>query len=109
MSSSAVDAVSGEPKPAFLARSAARSLIGGLAAATAWLAVAVLTAFWPDKPEGDWAYTDDLALACGALGLALVLAAVAAVRFASLEGAQRLSPWLTALALFLIAWEVITA
>jgi NitT/TauT family transport system permease protein len=109
MSSSTVAEVSGEPKPAFLARSAARSLIGGLAAAAAWLAVAAHTAFWPDKPESDWAYTDDLAVVCGALGLALALAAFAGVRFSGLQSARRLSPWFVALALFFAAWEAVTA
>jgi NitT/TauT family transport system permease protein len=109
MSSSAVDEVASEPKPAFLARTAARSLVGGLGAAGAWFALAALTAFWPDKPESDWAYTDDFAAACGAIAVALALAAVVGVRFAGLQSVQRLSPWLIALALFLTAWEAVTA
>jgi sulfonate transport system permease protein len=80
-----------------------------MAAAAAWLALAMLTAFWSDVPESDWAYTGDLAAACGALALALALAAFAGVRFAGLQRVQRLSPWLIALALFLGAWEVVTA
>jgi NitT/TauT family transport system permease protein len=75
-----------------------------LAAAAAWLAVAALTAFWPDRPESDWAYTGDLAVMCGAVAVALALAALAGVRFAGLQRVQRLSPWLMALALFLAAW-----
>jgi NitT/TauT family transport system permease protein len=80
-----------------------------LAAAAAWLGVAVLTAFWPDIPESDWAYTGDFAIACGALALAVALAGFAAVRFAGLHSVPRLSPWLIALALFLAAWEAVTA
>jgi NitT/TauT family transport system permease protein len=80
-----------------------------LAAATAWLGVAVLTVFWPDQPESDWAYTDDLAFVCGALGFGVAFAAFAAVRFAGLQRVQRFSPWLMALALFLAAWEAVTA
>jgi NitT/TauT family transport system permease protein len=80
-----------------------------LATAAAWLAVAVLTAFWPDKPESDWAYTDDFAFVCGALGLALASAAFAGVRFAGLQRVQQVSPWLMALALFLAAWQTVTA
>jgi len=80
-----------------------------LAAAAAWLAVAALTAFWPDRPESDWAYTGDLAVMCGAVAVALALAAFAGVRFAGLQRVQRLSPWLMALALFLAAWQAITA
>jgi sulfonate transport system permease protein len=65
--------------------------------------------FWPDKPESDWAYTDDFAAVCGAIAVAVALAAVVGVRFASLRDMQRLSPWLIALALFLAAWETVTA
>jgi NitT/TauT family transport system permease protein len=109
--SSIVDEVSRAQKPGFgfLAGSAARSLVGGLSAAAAWSAVATLTAFWSDKPEGDWAYTSDLAVICGALAFALALAAFAGGRFAVLRRLRRLSPWLLALALFLAAWEAVTA
>ena len=109
--SSVVDEVSRAQKPGFgfLASSAVRSVIGGLSAAAAWSAVAALTAFWPDKPESDWAYTSDLAVICGALAVALALVAFAGARFAVLQRLQRLSPWLLALALFLAAWEAVTA
>src|SRR6516162_5306190 len=93
----------------FLASPAARSLIGGLTAAAAWLAVAVFIAYWPDRPESDWAYTDDLAVLCGALAIALALAALAGVWFAGLQSLRQLGPWLVALALFLVAWETVTA
>ena len=109
--SSVVDEVSSGPKPAlgFLASPAARSLIGGLAAAAAWLAVAALITYWPDKPDSDWDYTDDLAALCGALAIALALAVFSGVWFAGLQRARRLAPWLVALALFLAAWEAVTA
>ena len=71
--------------------------------------VAALTAFWPDKPESDWAYTGELAVACGALAVALALAAFAGVRFTVFQRLQRLSPWLFALAVFFAAWEAVTA
>ena len=93
----------------FFASSAGRLLIGGLSAAAAWSLVAALTAFWPDKLEADWNYTGGFAIACGALAAALVLAAFAGVRFAAFQRLQRLSPWLFALALFLAAWEAVTA
>ncbi len=111
MSSSAVNEVSSGRTPArgFLGRSAARSLVAGLVAATAWLGVAVLTAFRSDTPESDWAYTGDLAAACGALAFAILLAGFAGVRFPGLHNVQRLSPWLIALALFFAAWEAVTA
>jgi NitT/TauT family transport system permease protein len=111
MSSPAADEVSSRPRLAsgFLARSAARSSIGTLAAASAWLAVAFLTAFWPDKPESDWAYTGEFAALCAAVALALALAAIAGVRFAGMQRVRRAAPWLSALALFIAAWEAITA
>lgn len=71
--------------------------------------VAVLTGFWPDKPESDWAYTGDLAALCGALAVGLLLATVAGVRVARLQRLRRLAPWLVALALFVGAWEAVTA
>jgi len=110
--SSVVDEVSRpQKKPGFgfFATPTTRSLIGGLSVAAAWLMVAALTAFWPDKLGSDWAYTGTLAAACGALAVALALAAFAGVRFAVFQHLQRLSPWLFALALFLAAWELVTA
>jgi NitT/TauT family transport system permease protein len=93
----------------FFASSTGRSLIGGLCAAAAWALIAALTAFWSDKPETDWSYTSGFAIACGAFAIALALAAFAGVRFAAFERLQRASPWLFALALFLAAWEAVTA
>ena len=109
--SAVVDEVSRPQKPGFgfFARPATRSLVGGLAAATAWFVAAALTAFWPDKIESDWAYTSSLAAACGALAVALALAAFASVRFNVFQRLQRLSPWLFVLALFLATWEAVTA
>jgi NitT/TauT family transport system permease protein len=109
--SSIADEASTGQKPAlgFLAGSVLRSLIGGLVAAAGWLAVAVLTVLWPDRPETDWPYTSDFAVICGALALALAMASFAGVRFAGLQRVQRLTPWLIALALFMGAWEAITA
>jgi NitT/TauT family transport system permease protein len=109
--SAVVDEVSRPQKPGFgfFARPATRLLIGGLAAATAWFVAAALTAFWPDKIESDWAYTGNFAAACGALAVALALAAFAGVRFTAFQRFQRLSPWLFVLALFLAAWEAVTA
>jgi NitT/TauT family transport system permease protein len=90
-------------------RSAARSSVGILAAASAWLAAAFLAAFWPDKPESDWAYTGEFAALCAAVALALGLAAIAGVRFAGMQRVRRAAPWLSALAGFMAAWEAVTA
>jgi NitT/TauT family transport system permease protein len=109
--SSIVDEVSKAQEPAigFRTGSAARSLVGGFFAAAAWCGVAALTGLWPDRPESDWAYTSDFAAVCGALAVAFGLAAVASVRFAVLQRLRRLAPWLLVLALFLAAWEAVTA
>jgi NitT/TauT family transport system permease protein len=109
--SSAADEVSSGPIPArgFLARSAARSLIGGWLAAAAWLGAAALTSFWPDIPESDWAYTGDFAIACAGLALVVALAGAAGVRFAGLQSVRRASPWLILLAVFIAGWEAATA
>jgi NitT/TauT family transport system permease protein len=106
-----VDQVTGEQKLGFglLASPAPRSLIGGLAAAAAWLAAALLTAFWPDRPESDWGYTGDFAALCGVLAIALALAAIAGVRFTGIRRVRRAAPWLVAFALFLAVWEAVTA
>ena len=108
---SVLNEVASGPKPVVgsLASPAARSLIGGLAAAAAWLAVAALIAYWPDKPDSDWAYTDDFAALSGALAVALAFAAFAGVWYAGLQRVRRLAPWLIALALFFAAWEAVTA
>ena len=111
MVSSILDEVSKAQEPAigFRIGSAARSLVGGLAAAAAWFGLAALTVFWPDKPEGDWAYTGDFAALCGALAIALVSATIAGIRFARMQRVRRFVPWLLALAFFLAAWEIVTA
>ncbi|MEH2543255.1 NitT/TauT family transport system permease protein [Bradyrhizobium sp. AZCC 1708] len=109
--SSAIDKVSRVSMGAFVAgpRAADRPWIGGLMAATAWLAVAVLTALWSDQPGTDWAYTGDLAAGFGALAAALAVVSFADVRFAGFRPARRLVPWALVLALFLGAWEAVTA
>jgi NitT/TauT family transport system permease protein len=86
-----------------------RSVVGGLAASAAWLAAAALTAFWPDRPESDWAYTQDLAAIFAAVAIAISAAGVVQRRFVSLRRVHALSPWFVALALFFLAWEAITA
>jgi NitT/TauT family transport system permease protein len=109
--SSIADEVSSGPKTVlgFLARPAALSLIGGLAATAAWSGLAAITVLWPDRPESDWDYTDAFAALCAALALALALAAIAGVRFSGMGRLRRAAPWLAALALFVGAWEAITA
>jgi NitT/TauT family transport system permease protein len=88
--------------------SARPSCICGLAG-VAWLAIAALTALWPDQQATDWAYTGELAVAFAGLAVAFAFAAFAGTRFAVLRRTQHLAPWVLALALFLGAWEVVTA
>ena len=111
MSSSAFDEVSRarEPPLGFRVGSGARPFVGGLAAAAVWLAVAVLTALWPDKAESDWAYTNQFAVAPGATAFALASATVISLRFAGWRRVQRFSPWMMALGLLLATWEAVTA
>jgi NitT/TauT family transport system permease protein len=80
-----------------------------VAASAAWLAVAGLTQFWPDRPEGDWPYTGGFAIMLGAFGTALAVLAIAGRRFGSLQRLQYLAPWLLVLALFALVWELVTA
>jgi sulfonate transport system permease protein len=80
-----------------------------VAASAAWLAVAGLTQFWPDRPEGDWPYTGGFAIILGAFGTALAVLAIAGRRFGSLQRLQYLAPWLLVLALFAFVWEFVTA
>jgi NitT/TauT family transport system permease protein len=93
----------------FIARSAHRSPIGGLVAAAAWLASALVTTLWPDRPGSDWAYTSDLAFGFGLFAIVLAIAAFAGIRFKWSQSVRRLAPWLLVLAVFFTAWEIMTA
>ena len=91
------------------ATSVPRSRLGGGVAVAAWLAAALLTGLRPDLPESDWAYTGDLAIAQGAIAVAIALATIAGPRFAGFRRLQMVAPWLVALAVFFATWEAITA
>jgi NitT/TauT family transport system permease protein len=93
----------------FIARSAHRPPIGGLVAAAAWLASALVTTLWPDRPGSDWAYTSDLAFGFGLFAIVLAIAAFAGIRFKWSQSVRRLAPWLLVLAVFFTAWETTTA
>jgi NitT/TauT family transport system permease protein len=89
-------------------RTTARRWPGGLAAGTAWLAAASLTAGWPN--QDDWPQTDSLAAGLALGALLLIVVALAGDRFGRLTTRLRpLAPWLIALALGLALWEVVTA
>jgi len=85
------------------------SCIGGFAAAAAWLAAAWVTAVWPDRPDTDWSYTGKLAAIFEVCAVAVACVSLAGIRFEALRRLRRSAPWLLALALFLLFWEVGTA
>ncbi|WP_132252290.1 ABC transporter permease [Methylobacterium segetis] len=80
----------------------------GLAAAAAWLALAGATLALPES--GDFPRTGSLATGAGLLGLALLPASLLASRLGRAGARLRHgSPWVAALALGLLAWELVTA
>lgn len=86
---------------------APRLWLGGLGAGAAWLAAALVVEFWPNFD--DWSYTHELAAASGVLGAGLLIAGFALRRLPPLERLRTWAPWLLALALALLVWEVLTA
>ena len=111
MSDSAARQVASRARPTLtgFGSFAPRPLVGGFIAACAWFAAALFTALWPDRPESDWAYTDDLAAIFGALAVLIAAAVVIEARYPGRRRLQALSPWMVALALFFTVWELITA
>lgn len=111
MSSSSIQHVSETSIAAYAVRQPLRyrAWLAGWAATLAWLAVALLTAFWRDKPESDWEYTGHLAVVFAVVAGGLALATAAGLRFAALQKAQHAAPWLLALAALLGLWEAVTA
>jgi NitT/TauT family transport system permease protein len=91
------------------AHSPSRPWITGATAGAALLAGAVLTKFWPDRPEGDWPYTGDLAVVLGVAGAVIAAAAIAGRWVAWPQRLHRGAPWLVVLALFVFVWEIATA
>jgi NitT/TauT family transport system permease protein len=87
----------------------ARLLIGGLTASAAWFAFAAITGIWPDKPDSDWPYTLQLAKLCGGLALAIGIFAIGGLWLRPLQRVSHYAPWLTLIAAFLGAWEIVTA
>lgn len=80
----------------------------GLAAASAWIAAAALTEYWPDAD--DWERTRLLAALMAGLGALLALATgLGSVTGAPLVRLRPAGPWLVALAAWFAGWEVATA
>ena len=111
MSSSSIDQAASASIAAFTLRSEQdlRALVSGLVAAAAWLATALLTAFWADRPDGDWDYTGTLAIAFSVLAALITAAALAGRQFRLLGRLPRIAPWLSVLGVLTGIWEVVTA
>jgi NitT/TauT family transport system permease protein len=111
MSSSSIDQPAGPSIVAFTSGSEQdpRVLVSELVAAAAWLATAMLTAFWADRPDGDWGYTGSLATAFGVLAALITVAALVGRQFRLLGRLSRIAPWLLVLAVLTAVWEVVTA
>jgi NitT/TauT family transport system permease protein len=86
-----------------------RPLFPALAAGAAWLAVAAVTAGWPDAPDTDWARSGDFALLAAIVGTAIAVAAVVGRWSNVLRKIQGPAPWLTVLASLAAAWEIASA
>jgi NitT/TauT family transport system permease protein len=82
---------------------------GGLAAAaTAWLAAALVTAQWPNTD--DWPRTEEFAFGLAAIAVILAIAQIGGGRFRRITARLTpLAPWLIALALGIAGWELVTA
>jgi NitT/TauT family transport system permease protein len=87
----------------------------GLFAAVSWAGFGLATWLWPNRAAGfsDWAYTAELGIA--GLAVAVLLAAVALFGGTPAQGRKMLAslhaagPWLIAIPVVLIAWEILTA
>ncbi|MPM13053.1 hypothetical protein SDC9_59408 [bioreactor metagenome] len=84
----------------------------GVLASAAWLGLAALTAYWPNKAIGfsDWAYTPEFAVVSAVIAGLLLVVAFAGERLGAFY--QRLKPagpWLVAGAALLAIWQVLTA
>jgi NitT/TauT family transport system permease protein len=91
------------------AGAAARLLIAGLTASVAWFAFAAVISLWPDKPDSDWPYSGQLAAICGAFAAAIGILTIAGLWLRPLQRVSHYAPWLTLIAAFLGAWEIVTA
>jgi NitT/TauT family transport system permease protein len=91
------------------AGAAARLLIGGMTASVAWFGFAAVIGLWPDKPDSDWAYSGHLVTISGAFAAAIGILTIAGLWLRPLQRVSHFAPWLTLIATFLGAWEIVTA
>ncbi|MGI4876781.1 MAG: ABC transporter permease [Janthinobacterium lividum] len=80
---------------------------GGIAAAAAWLATAVVIAGWPDLTP--WSRTRLFAMIALAAAIAVLILGVFGGRSERLQRVRRLGPWFVALAAIVAVWEILTA
>jgi NitT/TauT family transport system permease protein len=98
--------------PTLLATPAPSIWWAGAFAAAAWAALGLLTYLWPNKPVGfsDWVFTDEFAGGAGVAALALLVLVVAPGALGPVGRKLRpAGPWLAAIAIGLLVWEVFTA
>jgi NitT/TauT family transport system permease protein len=84
----------------------------GVLATAAWLALGLLTIYWPNKAVGfsDWAYTDEFGIAAIAVGALLLAVALLGSRAGRVARVLRpAGPWLVALPVLFAIWEIATA
>lgn len=84
----------------------------GLVAAVAWLALAGITVFWPDKEIGfsEWAYTREFAILAVGVAALLLIVSLAADRLGAVHARVRpAGAWLVAGAVLLSLWQILTA
>jgi NitT/TauT family transport system permease protein len=75
---------------------------------SAWLLLAGITAYWPQVQ--DWPRTHELAVIAVAVAAGLTLVALLHGRLGAFGARLRnWEPWVTALALMAVAWEIVTA
>ncbi|MES2248438.1 MAG: ABC transporter permease subunit [Pseudomonadota bacterium] len=84
----------------------------GALASAGWVALGLLTVYWPNKAVGfsDWAYTDEFGIAAIAIGAVLLLVALLGARAGRVARTLRpAGPWLVALPVLFAIWEIATA
>ena len=84
----------------------------GLLAAVGWLALALITLYWPNKVVGfsDWAYTDEFGYAATTVAVLLAILALSGRHARTVLHLLRpAGQWLLALTLLFGLWEILTA
>ncbi|MCW2283198.1 NitT/TauT family transport system permease protein [Rhodoblastus acidophilus] len=108
MSLLSIEAEASRGAPALPSRETLTRAALAIAAGAAWLVFAVITETWPDA--GEWGRGPELARATGGFGGALILAGLFGGFFPRVAArVRRYTPWLLALGLVFILWQLTTA